>query len=134
VAAALLAPGVPSAFGQIGAIIGGGLIGWWMIEPTAVRESAPFSVRIAPTSAIVALALFFVLLFGLPVIVSASHNHLIALISSFYRSGALVFGGGHVVLPLLQQAVVPPGWVGNDAFLAGYGAAQPFRATLPITH
>jgi chromate transporter len=48
----------------------------------------------------------------------------VALISSFYRSGALVFGGGHVVLPLLQQAVVPPGWVNNDTFLAGYGAAQ----------
>ncbi|HEY3968637.1 MAG TPA: chromate transporter, partial [Planctomycetaceae bacterium] len=64
------------------------------------------------------------LLLGLPLLTSASGNHLVALISSFYRSGAFVFGGGHVVLPLLQQAVVPPGWVGNDAFLAGYGAAQ----------
>jgi chromate transporter len=55
---------------------------------------------------------------------AASPSHVVALFSSFYRSGALVFGGGHVVLPLLQQAVVPPGWVSNDAFLAGYGAAQ----------
>jgi chromate transporter len=124
VAAALLALAVPSAFGQIGAIIGGGLIGWGMIEPAALRESVPLTVRIARTLAIVALVLFFVLLLGLPLLTSASGNHLVALISSFYRSGAFVFGGGHVVLPLLQQAVVPPGWVGNDAFLAGYGAAQ----------
>jgi chromate transporter len=68
--------------------------------------------------------LFFALLFGLPALAAASSNHILELISSFYRSGALVFGGGHVVLPLLQQAVVPPGWVSNDAFLAGYGAAQ----------
>jgi chromate transporter len=51
-------------------------------------------------------------------------NHTLAVFDAFYRSGALVFGGGHVVLPLLQAAVVPPGWVDNDAFLAGYGAAQ----------
>lgn len=124
VAAALLALAVPSAFGQIGAIIGGGLIGWWMIEPTALRESMPLTVRISRTLAVVALVLFFLLLLGLPLLTSASGNHLVALVSSFFRSGALVFGGGHVVLPLLQQAVVPPGWVGNDAFLAGYGAAQ----------
>jgi chromate transporter len=60
----------------------------------------------------------------LPLIVASTGDHALALFSSFYRSGALVFGGGHVVLPLLQQAVVPPGWVRNDAFLAGYGAAQ----------
>lgn len=124
VAAALLALEVPSAIGQISAIIGGGLIGWWMIEPAALRESMPLSVRISRALAIVALVLFFVLLFGLPLLTSTSGNHLVALASSFYRSGALVFGGGHVVLPLLQQAVVAPGWVGNDAFLAGYGAAQ----------
>ena len=74
--------------------------------------------------AVAALVLFFVLLFGLPLLAAASGNHIVALIGSFYRSGALVFGGGHVVLPLLQQSVVPPGWVSNDAFLAGYGAAQ----------
>jgi hypothetical protein len=70
------------------------------------------------------------LLLGLPALAAASSSHILELISSFYRSGALVFGGGHVVLPLLQQAVVPPGWVSNDAFLAGYGAnnaINPFR-------
>jgi len=58
------------------------------------------------------------------VLSAAVPSHVLALLDSFYRSGALVFGGGHVVLPLLQAAVVPPGWVTNDAFLAGYGAAQ----------
>ena len=71
-----------------------------------------------------ALVSFFALLIGLPVLAAAVPSHTIALFDSFYRSGALVFGGGHVVLPLLQASVVPPGWVANDAFLAGYGAAQ----------
>jgi chromate transporter len=88
-------------------------------------EATPITVRIARPLAIISLLIFFVLLFGLPALVAATGNHhLIALLSSFYRSGALVFGGGHVVLPLLQHSVVPPGWVDNDAFLAGYGAAQ----------
>jgi chromate transporter len=124
VGAALLALGVPSAAGQIGAIVAGGLLGWWLLPAMAANEAAPLAVRIARPLAIAALVLFFVLLFGLPVLAAASGNHVVALIGSFYRSGALVFGGGHVVLPLLQQSVVPPGWVGNDAFLAGYGAAQ----------
>jgi chromate transporter len=124
VGAALLVLGVPSAAGQIGAIIAGGLIGWRFFGGTAVTRSEPFAVRIARPLAIVALGLCFALLFGLPLLAAATADHTVALFSSFYRSGALVFGGGHVVLPLLQQAVVPLGWVGNDTFLAGYGAAQ----------
>jgi chromate transporter len=124
VGAALLALGVPSAAGQIGAIVAGGLIGWWLFPAAPVSEAAPLAVRIARPLAIASLVWFFVLLFGLPVLAAASGSHLAALVNSFYRSGALVFGGGHVVLPLLQQSVVPPDWVGNDAFLAGYGAAQ----------
>jgi chromate transporter len=124
VGAALLALGVPSAAGQIGAIAAGGLIGWYLFPAVAVSAVAPLAVRIARPVAMVALVLFFLLLFGLPAIVAASDTHVLALFSSFYRSGALVFGGGHVVLPLLQQAVVPPAWVSNDTFLAGYGAAQ----------
>jgi chromate transporter len=73
---------------------------------------------------VVALAAFFLLLGGLPVLAGFTGNHALALLDRFYRAGSLVFGGGHVVLPLLQQAVVPPGWIGRDAFLAGYGAAQ----------
>ena len=70
------------------------------------------------------IVLFFAILIGVPLVIAAAPNHALELFDAFYRSGALVFGGGHVVLPLLQAAVVPPGWVSNDAFLAGYGAAQ----------
>jgi chromate transporter len=71
-----------------------------------------------------ALTAFFLLLIGLPVLRGFMASQAIALFEAFYRSGALVFGGGHVVLPLLSEAVVKPGWVSEDAFLAGYGAAQ----------
>jgi chromate transporter len=71
-----------------------------------------------------ALAMFFLLLAGLPVVRGFTNSQGLALFEAFYRSGALVFGGGHVVLPLLREAFVTPGWVNDDAFLAGYGAAQ----------
>jgi chromate transporter len=124
VAAALVALSVPSAAGQIGAIAAAALIGRVGLRGAAVKPSAALAIGIARPLAIAALVLFLGLLFGLPLLAQASGSHALAEIASFYRSGSLVFGGGHVVLPLLQQAVVPPGWVGNDAFLAGYGAAQ----------
>ncbi len=68
--------------------------------------------------------MFVAILLGLPLLIAAVPNHSLELFEAFYRAGSLVFGGGHVVLPLLQASVVPPGWVSNDAFLAGYGAAQ----------
>jgi chromate transporter len=71
-----------------------------------------------------ALAAFFIILVGLPLLVQLSQSSGVALFEAFYRSGALVFGGGHVVLPLLREAIVAPGWVGDGAFLTGYGAAQ----------
>ncbi len=70
------------------------------------------------------LVLFFVLLLGLPILSSWLHIPLLSTFDSFYRAGSLVFGGGHVVLPLLKTAVVDPGWVDNNRFLAGYGVAQ----------
>lgn len=73
---------------------------------------------------LLALAAFFLLLGALPLLNSMVPSQGLALFDAFYRSGALVFGGGHVVLPLLREATVTPGWVGDDAFLAGYGAAQ----------
>jgi chromate transporter len=79
---------------------------------------------VSRTVGFVALAGFFVLLAGLPVLRSLGISQGIALFEAFYRSGALVFGGGHVVLPLLREAFVMPGWVSDNAFLAGYGAAQ----------
>jgi len=125
VGAAVLALAVPTAWGQIGAIVVGGLIGWRLFPPAAAApSSAPIAVAIPRPVSVAALVLFFALLLLLPILAAAGHNHALALLDSFYRSGALVFGGGHVVLPLLQHAVVPPGWIGNDAFLAGYGAAQ----------
>jgi chromate transporter len=123
VAAASLALAVPSTIGQVGAIVLGGLIGWWHL-PGETIALIPLPVRISRWWSIGSIVLFFGLLIGLPLAAAATGNHLLALFDAFYRSGSLVFGGGHVVLPLLQASVVPPGWIGNDAFLAGYGAAQ----------
>lgn len=72
----------------------------------------------------ISLILFFALLIGLPIVTAASSSQGLAVFDSFYRAGALVFGGGHVVLPLLEAEVVRGGWVSHDQFLAGYGAAQ----------
>jgi chromate transporter len=125
VGAAILALAVPSAIGQVGAIAVGGLIGWGLLANQApVRPGAPLAVHLPRGLSIAAMILFFGLLIGLPLVVAALPVQPLQLFDSFYRSGALVFGGGHVVLPLLQAEVVPPGWVSNDAFLAGYGAAQ----------
>jgi len=124
VAAALLVLAVPSAAGQIGAIAVGGLIGWRFLREGVAPASHRLTVSLGRGAAVAALTIFFAFLIGLPLLARASGAHTIALVDSFYRAGSLVFGGGHVVLPLLQAAVVPPGWVTNDAFLAGYGAAQ----------
>jgi chromate transporter len=125
VGAAIVALAMPSAIGQVGAILAGALIGWGLLG-TAQTQPAGVSiaVHIPRAVSIAAAILFVVLLVGLPLLAAAVPVQPIKLLDSFYRSGALVFGGGHVVLPLLQAEVVPPGWVSNDAFLAGYGAAQ----------
>jgi chromate transporter len=125
VGAAMVALAVPSAPGQIGAIAAGGLIGWGLLRGGPhPRQQDPLAVHLPRAWSVAALVIFFALLIGLPVLATALPLHTVALVDAFYRSGALVFGGGHVVLPLLQAEVVSPGWVTNDAFLAGYGAAQ----------
>ena len=124
VAATLLTLAVPSAAGQIGAIVIGGLIGWLLLEGAKIGDSTPLSLPVTQKTAVASLILFLALLLGLPVLAESTKDHFLLLISGFYRSGSLVFGGGHVVLPLLQQTVVPTGWIDNDTFLAGYGAAQ----------
>ena len=126
VGAAILALAVPSAAGQVGAIAVGGLIGWGSLANTAptAAPDIPLAVHLPRSWSIIAAILFFALLIGLPLLAAAVPAQPLRLFDSFYRSGALVFGGGPVVLPLLQAEVVPPGWVTNDAFLAGYGAAQ----------
>jgi chromate transporter len=125
VGAAMVALAIPSAPGQIGAIAAGGLIGWGVLRGgPQPRQQGSLSVHLPRAWSVAALVTFVALLIGLPVLATALPSHTVALADAFYRSGALVFGGGHVVLPLLQAEVVPPGWVANDAFLAGYGAAQ----------
>ena len=124
VAAALLTLAVPSAIGQIGTIILGGLIGWGLLRDGATQIGHPLPVSVGKGVSVAALVAFFGLLILLPFLAEVTGNHAVQLVDGFYRSGSLVFGGGHVVLPLLQAEVVPPGWVTNDTFLAGYGAAQ----------
>jgi chromate transporter len=124
VAAAALVLALPGSFAQIGAIVLGGLAGLLLPRDTAAAEPSALRVPVGRGAALLSLALFAVLLVTLPLVAAATGDHTLALIQAFYRAGALVFGGGHVVLPLLQAAVVPPGWVSTDAFLAGYGAAQ----------
>jgi chromate transporter len=116
---------VPSALGQVAAILFGGLAGALLLRngPPSTDE-AHLPLSISRSSGAFCLAVFAVLLIGLPLAASLSDVEAIRLFDKFFRAGALVFGGGHVVLPLLQSEVVPPGWVSNDAFLAGYGAAQ----------
>jgi chromate transporter len=124
VAAAVVVLAVPSAWGQIGAILLGGAIGITLLRGEAPVDSAALPLSVSRTTGSVMLALFFSLLIGLPLLAALSPAQSLKEFDAFYRAGSLVFGGGHVVLPLLQASVVPPGWVSNDAFLAGYGAAQ----------
>jgi len=124
IAAAILTLIIPSVFSQVGIIIGAGILGWFLFRSTPDSKPVPISISMHKKTASILLMLFFVLLGVLPIIRQFTDSNLIALFDSFYRSGALVFGGGHVVLPLLQTEVVPTGWLTAEQFLAGYGAAQ----------
>jgi chromate transporter len=112
------------SFGQIAAIVLGACAGLWLCRGETAPVSGHLNFPVTRRAGVVALCLFAALLLIPPVIVTVSHSQGLALFDAFYRSGALVFGGGHVVLPLLQAQVVTPGWVSNEAFLAGYGLAQ----------
>ena len=124
VLAAAVVLGVGGSPAQVAVIAAGGLIGFLCLRVEAAAPPGP--ARASPVSGIAtaSLALFFVLLVLLPVLASTWPSQGLALADSFYRTGSLVFGGGHVVLPLLKAEVLPPGWVPEDAFIAGYGAAQ----------
>ena len=116
---------VAALIGQAPAILIGGLAGLVLCRrAVAGTQSTPLHVPIKRAVSIGALIVFAVLLAVLPLCARLSHNHAVELFDSFYRTGAMVFGGGHVVLPLLETSVVRTGWMGNQAFLAGYGAAQ----------
>ena len=113
-----------SSIAQIGAILLGGLLGLWLCRGAPPTAEGHIHMPVSRRAGLVALTAFLVLLIGLPIVQNLVNASGIALFDAFYRSGALVFGGGHVVLPLLREAFVMPGWVSDDAFLAGYGAAQ----------
>jgi chromate transporter len=113
---------LPSGLTQVAVILAGAAAGVALCRNGAVPSEAALGFRVSPASGIAALVLFAMLLLALPLLAGASHA--LALAEASYRAGALVFGGGHVVLPLLERAFVPPGWIGADAFLAGYGVAQ----------
>ena len=112
------------SFGQVAAIALGACAGLWLCRGEIAPVSGHLNFPVTPRAGVIALGLFAALLLIPPVVVSVSRSQGLALFDAFYRSGALVFGGGHVVLPLLQAQVVTPGWVSNEAFLAGYGLAQ----------
>ena len=114
----------PTPLGFVGAIVAGGIAGWLLLKANVDEEHVAIGANVSRTAGIAALALFFGLLVALPALRAALPFQSLALLDSFYRAGSLVFGGGNVVLPLLQAEVVPPGWVSNDSFLAGYGMAQ----------
>jgi len=113
---------VPGAFGMVGAIILGALAGLVLGRGTEKPVGGHVTMPVRRAQAGIALVAFVAFLVLLPLIAGGSQA--LAVVDSFYRAGALVFGGGHVVLPLLQAEVVAPGWVSPDEFLAGYGAAQ----------
>ncbi len=114
----------PSSVAQIGAIVFGGIAGLLLCRDASASPSGHVSVPVSRVTGIAMLAIYAALLAGLPILRSLTHSSGIALFDAFYRSGALVFGGGHVILPLLREAFVTPGWISDDTFLAGYGAAQ----------
>lgn len=123
-AAALIILFGMTSIAQIGAIVLGGLAGLWLCRSDAPAPSEHVAIPVSRTVGLLTLGAFFALLAGLPALRALTGYSGVALFDAFYRSGALVFGGGHVVLPLLREAFVAPGWLSDDAFLAGYGAAQ----------
>jgi chromate transporter len=113
-----------SSGGQIAAILFGAAAGVWLCRIPSSASTGAIVVPVSRNVGIGSLVIFALLLVGLPVLRELGSSPGVALFDAFYRSGALVFGGGHVVLPLLRSAFVGSGWVSDDTFLAGYGAAQ----------
>lgn len=114
----------PGALTQLAAIALGGIAGWRVLQGSGNGSGEHVDFRIGRRSSAIAWVLFFALLATLPVLARSTGDHAVALFDRFYRAGSLVFGGGHVVLPLLRAEVVPSGWVSDGDFLAGYGVAQ----------
>ena len=114
----------PSAVGQISSIALAGVAGVVIFPGSASSTVSHMRFPVGKKTAVAAWIIFFILLAGLPLLRQIAPGHALEMFDSFFRVGSLVFGGGHVVLPLLQAEVVSPGWVTNEQFVAGYGAAQ----------
>lgn len=113
-----------TAFTQVAVIVISAIIGFLLYKQHTENNETKIHFPISKGFAVICLILFFGLLFLLPILREVTSLNFIAMFDSFYRSGSLVFGGGHVVLPLLEREFVPTGWLSEEAFLAGYGAAQ----------
>ena len=123
--AAVVVLALPTPLAQSAVILGGGICGWFIVPRAAsVVVGTAHRSPITRQAGIGFLVLFGGLLAGLALVRASGDDHAVAFIDAYYRAGSLVFGGGHVVLPLLHASVVDPGWVSDDRFLAGYGAAQ----------
>ena len=114
----------PNAMGQIGVIVCAAVVGLTLLKPAQGQAAESLPISISRKVGVISLVVFFSLLACLPLLMEALPSQTLSMVHDFYRAGSLVFGGGHVVLPLLQTATVPNGWVANDTFLAGYGVAQ----------
>ena len=115
---------VPSALAQVSVIAIAAIIGLLWFQPEKVMAHDPLPITVRRRTGLVWLFLFFSLLIGLPLLTALYPSQTLSMVDTFFRAGSLVFGGGHVVLPLLQAEIVPAGWISNDTFLAGYGATQ----------
>ncbi|AYA75781.1 chromate transporter [Bacillus sp. Y1] len=113
-----------TAFTQVGVIFIAGILGFFLYRQQTDTHEQKMAFPISRRFGVISLLVFFSLLLLLPILREATSLHWVALFDSFYRSGSLVFGGGHVVLPLLEREFVPTGMLTEEAFLAGYGATQ----------
>lgn len=114
---------VNAALAQLWVVLGGAVLGFFLCSGKEMATGPRFTQHLRPRTGTCLLVSFFLLLFALPVL-PQENGDWISVADAFYRAGALVFGGGHVVLPLLEDAVVTPGMVSQEEFLAGYGASQ----------
>lgn len=115
---------MPTVWSQVGVIVLAGIAGLTLFKSAQLAPHDPLPIHISRRTGGFWLGVFFVLLIALPLASEVFPGQTLAIVDAFYRAGSLVFGGGHVVLPLLQTEVVPTGWVGEEVFLAGYGATQ----------
>ncbi len=124
IVAAVVTLSWPTAAGQVGSIIVAGIVGWLFLAPIKLTSQVDAQFPVSKGTGVFAWIIFFVLLLVLPAIRPLAQSHWLDVFDSFFRVGSLVFGGGHVVLPLLQTEVVRSGWLTDEQFVAGYGATQ----------